>query len=93
MDHAYITVHNVLSAEPSRRHALRKYVNGHGGLRSEFIKSLEKDILEMNGKEIVKAMDDFIKRKGITIVSEKPSVRLDEENGWYRVDVAYTIEV
>lgn len=93
MNHAYVKMTNVLNADDARKQALRKVILDNGKLFKEFDKIIGADLCKMSAKECVTAVDDFVKRKNIKIVSEKPMVRLDTERNWYRVDVVYTIEV
>ena len=93
MNHAYVKMTNVLNANDGREFALHKLVQTNGKLYEEFFNSLGEDLEKLTGKDLVAAMDVFIKRKNFKIVDEKPMVRLDTEKNWYRVDVIYTIEV
>ena len=93
MNHAYVKMTNVLNANDARRWAYHKVVRNNGKLLKEFYEGLDEDWSKMTLEEHVAAMDDFVKRKNIKLVSEQPMVRLDTNTNWYRVDVNYTFEL
>ena len=93
MNHIYVKENNVLDAGTAREFALRRVIHNNGKLFEEFRMDLGEDYMKLSGKELIAAMDLFVKRKNFKIVNEKPVVRLDTERNWYRVDVIYTIEV
>ena len=93
MDIAYVTIENVMDAAIGREFALNRYVVRNPKINEEFIMSLEKSLYDMNSGELMVELHKFIERKGFTVIDEKPSIRLDTNNNWYRVDVTYTIKV
>lgn len=93
MNTCSLTVSNVMDAKLGRKAALHKYVLGDAKLREEFYEGVKKAVYTMTPAEATEALDNFIKRKAIVILSEKPFVKLDEERNWYRVNVIYTIAV
>ncbi len=93
MNTRVVRVTNVMDVETGRKNALHNYVLGDAKLMEGYHERIDKDLLNMTTTQIIEAMDDFIKERGIAILDEAPCVVLDEMNNRYRVDVMYTIAV
>ena len=91
MNYCSLTIKDVRNVELGRITALRKYVVEFPRLWEEFQQSVIGDALLVNTDWCLMELDEFIERKGITVLKEHPFVTFDEKKNQYRVDVIYSI--
>lgn len=83
-----VMVEGIYGVRNARSFALRKCVHEHDILNHEFMR-VTTDILKLSTDEYIKRVGNFIREKGLRIISEKPVVRT--KNDRYVVDVYFTI--
>jgi hypothetical protein len=84
-----IVVDGVCGLKSSRSRALRKCVSESPILHGEFMDRVRGTIMSMSTDEYSKQISDFIREKGLRIISEKPVARIKDDR--YVVEVYFTI--
>ena len=82
-----------IPTEEMRGYALRQCVADNEDLVAKFDSYFGCNDLESTPDEhIISMLNDFIDIIGLHVVSETPSVRVNENN-WYVIDVTYEIDI
>lgn len=90
-----ITMQDVLRipTDEMRGYALRQCVAENDDLLEKFDSYFDcGDLSDMQDKQVISMLNDFIDIFGLHVVNETPSIRINE-NKWYVVDVTYEIDI